>query len=94
MSEAESRAGPATERLDLLRGANEIAEFIYGDAARARSIYHLAETSRLPVFRLGSQICARRSSLIAWIEMQEQKGSKNASPERTPPQPCQVGNGA
>ncbi|WP_375456607.1 hypothetical protein [uncultured Methylobacterium sp.] len=43
---------------DLLRGAEEIAEFLYGARSRRRSVYHLAETSQLPVFRLGSQLCA------------------------------------
>lgn len=42
---------------DLLRGAEEIAEFLYGTRSRRRSVCHLAETSQLPVFRLGSQLC-------------------------------------
>ena len=56
---------------DLLRGAAEIAEFLYGDRSFRRKVYHLVETSRLPVFRLGSRLCARRSVLLGWIVEQE-----------------------
>lgn len=59
---------------DLLRGAEEIAHFVFGDASHRRKVYHLAETSRLPVFRLGSLLCARRSVLMAWIAAQEKRG--------------------
>lgn len=58
---------------DLLRGAEAISEFLFGDKILRRKVYHLAETSRLPVFRLGSVLCARRSVLIAWIAEQEQR---------------------
>ena len=50
---------------DLLRGAEEIAQFLYGDRER-RKIYHLVATSNLPVFKLGSMICARKSVLLKW----------------------------
>lgn len=57
--------------IDLLRGADQISTFLFGDPALRRKIYHLAENSRLPVFRLGSMICARRIKLVEWIEEQE-----------------------
>jgi len=57
---------------DILRGADEIAAVLYGDKTLRRRVYHLAATQRLPVFRLGQVICARRSKLLAWIEEQEQ----------------------
>jgi hypothetical protein len=63
---------------DLLRGADRIADFLFGDSGQRRKVYHLAETSRLPVFRLGSLLCARRSILLAWIAEQEQRGCKKA----------------
>ena len=67
---------PGQPRLgdDLLRGADAIAEFLFGDPRHRRKIYHLAQTSRIPVFRLGSTLCARRTRLVAWIEEQETKG--------------------
>lgn len=59
---------------DLLKGANQISEFLYGTASHRRSVYHLAETSRIPIFRLGAVLCARRSVLLAWIAHQEERG--------------------
>jgi hypothetical protein len=56
---------------DLLRGAGEIAAFLFGDARERRKIYHLAENAGLPVFRLGAVLCARRSTLLSWIAAQE-----------------------
>jgi hypothetical protein len=66
---------------DLLRGADEIAGYLYGDSTQRRKVYHLAETSRLPVFRLGSKLCARRSILIAWIASQERRGWQGDAPD-------------
>jgi hypothetical protein len=60
---------------DLLRGADEIASFIFGARGSRRQVYYLAETSRLPVFRLGSVLCARRSILLDWIATQESRVS-------------------
>jgi hypothetical protein len=76
--ETKSTSPPSNPALatDLLRGADEIAEFVFGDPQQRRSIYHLAATSRLPVFRLGSLLCARRSTLLEWIAEQEQRGWK------------------
>ena len=56
---------------DLLRGADEIALFLFGDREQRRKVYHLAATSHLPVFKLGSMICARRSVLLKWVADQE-----------------------
>lgn len=57
---------------DLLHGADEIAEFVGLDR---RAVYHLAQTSKLPVFRMGSVICARKSTLLKWIAEQEGKAA-------------------
>jgi hypothetical protein len=58
---------------DLLKGADEIARFVFGDRGSRRKIYYLAETSHLPVFRLGAVLCARRSVLMRWIAGQESR---------------------
>ncbi len=58
---------------DLLRGADEIAECIFGKRGGRRKFYYLAETSHLPVFRLGAVLCARRSVLLRWISGQESR---------------------
>lgn len=58
---------------DLLRGAEAIAEFLYGDRRLRRKIYHLVATSNLPVFKLGSMICARKSAVLKWVKDQEER---------------------
>lgn len=75
------RAGPATDEVhptladDLLRGADEIAEFVFGSGKHRRKIYYYATDAkaRMPVFRMGAIICARKSTLLEWIERQEGK---------------------
>ena len=56
---------------DILRGADEIALFLYGENRHRRKVYNLIETNRLPHFRLGSTVCARKSVLLGWIKAQE-----------------------
>ena len=56
---------------DLLRGADQIAAFIFGDKASRRKVYYLAECCRLPIFRLGATLCMRPSAYRQWIENQE-----------------------
>ncbi|KAF2989438.1 DNA-binding protein [Methylocystis sp. MJC1] len=58
---------------DLLRGADEIAEFLFGSRSLRRKVYHIAQTSNVPTFKLGSMICARKSVLLAWVASQEQR---------------------
>ncbi len=62
------------EELDLLTGAEAIAAFM---RVKPRRVYHLAETQRLPVFRLGTTLCARRSTLLRWIEEMERAAITN-----------------
>lgn len=56
---------------DILYGADGIAAFLYGDGKLRRKVYNLVETARLPHFRLGAAICARKSVLLSWIGNQE-----------------------
>lgn len=64
---------------DLLEGAYEIAEFWFGNKYEPkearRKVYYFANAvagPRPPIFRVGSTICARRSTLKRWIAEQEQ----------------------
>lgn len=66
---------------DLLRGADKIALWLLGSCEFRRQIYHLAETSNLPVFKLGSMICARKSVLLKWIQDQEERRSGDRPPQ-------------
>ncbi|MDR3471224.1 MAG: DNA-binding protein [Devosia sp.] len=58
---------------DLLRGAEEIAAFLYNDASLRRRVYHLIANSNLPTFKLGSMLHARKSILLRWVEAQENR---------------------
>ena len=58
---------------DLLKGADAIAEFLFGAPDGRRKVYYLARHSRLPVFRIGSRLCARRTVLMNYISAQERK---------------------
>jgi hypothetical protein len=62
---------------DLLRGAEAIAEFLFGDRRERRKVYYLMGEARLqlPHFRLGTIICARKSTLVRWIEMHEARSA-------------------
>jgi len=56
---------------DLLRGADAIAAFMFGDSGNRKKIYYLAERKEIPVFRLGCELCARKSTLLRWISERE-----------------------
>jgi hypothetical protein len=64
---------------DVLEGAAAIGDFLFGydpsPAARRRRVYKLTSevkpADRLPIFRVGSLIFARRSTLLAWIAQRE-----------------------
>ncbi|GAB4069563.1 helix-turn-helix domain-containing protein [Ancylobacter sonchi] len=53
---------------DVLYGASAIADFL---GVSPNTIYYRVQSGSLPTFRLGSSICARRSTLRAWMEEQE-----------------------
>ena len=69
---------------DLLEGAEEIAEFMFGDRelASRRRIYYLGSecrgAERLPLFRLGTVLCARKSTLLTWIADREARAAAQA----------------
>jgi len=58
----------------VIRGAEAIAEFIFGDRSHRRKVYYLAECSKIPIHRLGSTLCLRPSAYKSWIESQEHGG--------------------
>ena len=55
---------------DLLHGVPAIAAFMGLEERQAR---HLADTTNIPTFKIGGRICARRSSLRAWLAECEAK---------------------
>ena len=66
---------------DLIEGAEEIAEFFFGDRSlksRTRVFYLAGEIDpahRPPIFRLGAKLAARRSSLLQWVAEREEAAS-------------------
>jgi hypothetical protein len=72
-------ATPPNLAADLLEGAEEIAEFWFGDRSRksVRKVYYLASeierTNRPPIVRLGkSKLIGRRSRMLQWLAEQEE----------------------
>lgn len=63
---------------DTLRGAEAIAEYIFGHRRHRRKVYYLAESSKIPIWRLGSTLCLRPKTYEAWIKGQELRSSANA----------------
>ncbi|MGO8570474.1 helix-turn-helix domain-containing protein [Rhizobium ruizarguesonis] len=53
---------------DVLEGAGEIADFM---KLKARQVYTAVAAGHLPHYRIGSNLFARRSTLLAWIAAQE-----------------------
>jgi hypothetical protein len=56
-----------------MEGVAEIAKFYFGTANKktVRRTRHLIDRKAIQVFRLGSIICARKSTLLAQIEEAE-----------------------
>ena len=76
MRDFSDRGKPMTDtenqKADLLYGAPAIASYL---GLTEDAVYHLARLKRLPTFRMGRTICARRSTLAAKIAELEAKSS-------------------
>ena len=55
---------------DLLEGAEAIAAFL---GMSQRRVFYLAEHRRLPVFKIGNKLNARKSTLLRHIEQLERE---------------------
>ena len=66
---------------DILRGAKEIARFVWGND-NARFSKRVYRSKTLPVFRMDTIICARKSTLEKWIAEQEANGGRPVKPGR------------
>ncbi len=56
---------PWLQKLDVLRGARQIAEFM---GVTLNHVYRLFCTPRIPISREGGTRVARRSALKAWYD--------------------------
>ena len=61
---------PAAEPIELLTGLQQIADHLGWTKRQAKQ---RALTGAIPTFRLGHTVCARRSSLNAWMFQCEAK---------------------
>lgn len=63
---------------DILIGAAQIARYIFGSKEYRfqRRVYYLTSDAKcqLPLFRIGFQLAARKSTIREWIEGQEYGG--------------------
>lgn len=57
---------------DVIWGAKNIARFL---GITPRQIYHMAEQQYLPIFRVGSTLACRRSTLMAYIRDREEQNA-------------------
>lgn len=55
-------------RDDLVIGADAVACFL---GMTKRQVYGCMERRHMPLFKIGAQICARRSVVLAWIQARE-----------------------
>lgn len=62
-------------KLDLLKGADQISDFMFGTPEERRQVYHLADHHD-PVVKMGKKLYARKQSLLDWIEERERKAGR------------------
>jgi hypothetical protein len=58
----------ANDSPDLIYGVKAIAEVL---GLREKQAQGLVDRNMIPTFRIGARVCARRSTLTAWIAEQE-----------------------
>jgi len=58
---------------DLVFGARAIASVL---GMTQRQVYHVTACSQIPTFKIGGTLCARRSTLLAWLERLESPRTK------------------
>ncbi len=61
---------PNDDLPDLLYGVPAIARFL---GLRERQTRELIDAEKVPSFKIGNRVCARRSSLKTWLAEQEAK---------------------
>ena len=71
MTNDTERSDVQAERSDLLYGVPAIARHLGRTTRQAR---HNIDKRRIPTFRMGAIICARKSTLLRWMEEQERAG--------------------
>ncbi|CBS87017.1 hypothetical protein [Azospirillum lipoferum] len=70
-----AQLAPPTLADDILQGADSIAKFM---GVTRRQAYHFVADGRIPTFRIGAIICARKSTILNWIADQERHATSSA----------------
>ena len=60
--------GHQVTSIGIIYGADRIARFL---GIGRRQVYHAGSRHGLPVFKIGTTICARPEPLLAWVAAQE-----------------------
>jgi hypothetical protein len=66
----------------LVLGAAPIASYVFGTPDKARSVYHLAAASRLPIFQFGTKLAIRKSVLRAYFWALERRAFRDQDEEQ------------
>ena len=66
----------AMEASDILHQYSEIGAFLRISAKQAE---HRARAREIPTFKLGRIVCARKSTLLAWMAEQEATSRRGAA---------------
>lgn len=76
--------GRSNNDVPMIYGAGRIAEYL---GIGRRQVYHAAERHGLPVFKIGTTVCARPESLAAWISAREASAAeaRKVGPADRPP---------
>lgn len=53
---------------DLLDGAGEISEFLYGDRKKKRRVYYMADKGLIPITRKGRRLLSTKSAIRKSVE--------------------------
>jgi hypothetical protein len=67
---------------ELVLTAPHISSYLFGTPDKARSVFHLAETTSLPIFHFGSKLAVRKSVLKAFCWARERRAFRDQDEEQ------------
>lgn len=76
-------SSPEYARPLRLFGAHAIAEYVYGDRAKAKKVYNLHQRvrppHRFPIYKLNGELVAVRSEIEAWFARRREDLNDNTA---------------
>jgi excisionase family DNA binding protein len=82
--------GRSNKGMQVIYGAGRIAEFL---GIGRRQVYHAAERHGLPVFKIGTTVCARPEAIAAWLSAREASADEARKARSTDWTPGRAGAG-